>query len=106
MLIVHVFAHVKPDQVEAFREASLENARASLQEPGIARFDVVQELDDPTRFALLEVYRSEDDPARHKATPHYEKWRRSVEPMLAEPRARTRYRNLLPDDAGWEMPGA
>ena len=106
MYIVHVFVHVKPDQVEAFKAATLENARNSVQEPGIARFDVVQELEDPTRFALLEVYRTEDDPARHKQTAHYERWRDTVEPMLAEPRHRVRYRNLAPDDPGWETPGA
>ena len=105
-LVVHVYAQVKPESVEAFREATLENARHSLEEPGIARFDVVQELEDPTRFALLEVYRTEDDPARHKQTAHYERWRDAVEPMLAEPRRRVRYRNLAPDDPGWETPGA
>ena len=106
MLIVHVYAHVKPEHVEAFREASLENARHSLKEPGIARFDLVQEIDDPTRFALLEVYRGEDDPPKHKQTAHYAKWAETVEPMLAEPRSRVRYRNLAPEDAGWETPGA
>ena len=106
MLIVHVFAHVKPEHVEAFRLACLENARASLKEPGVVRFDVVQQLDDPTRFALLEVYRTEEDTVRHKATEHYARWRDTVEPMLAEPRSRERYRNLWPDDAGWETVGA
>jgi autoinducer 2-degrading protein len=106
MLIVHVYAHVKPEHVEAFKEASLENARESLKEPGIARFDLVQEVDDPTRFALLEVYRTEADPAKHKETAHYARWRDTVEPMLAEPRSRTRYRNLAPADPGWETPGA
>jgi autoinducer 2-degrading protein len=106
MLIVHVYAHVKPEHIEAFKEASLENARESLKEPGIARFDLVQELDDPTRFALLEVYRTEADPAKHKETAHYARWRDAVEPMLAGPRSRTRYRNLAPADPGWETPGA
>ena len=106
MLIVHVHAHVKPEHVDAFREACLENARASLKEPGVARFDVVQEQGDPTRFALLEVYRTEEDTARHKATEHYARWRDKVEPMLAEPRTRVRYRNLWPEDPGWETPGA
>jgi autoinducer 2-degrading protein len=106
MLIIHVHVHVKPEHVEAFKAASLENARASLEEPGIARFDVVQQIDDPTRFALLEVYRSEEDTARHKATEHYARWRDAVEPMLAEPRSRERYRNLWPQDARWETTGA
>jgi len=105
MFIVHVYARVKPEHVEAFREASLENARESLKEPGVARFDLVQEIDDPTRFALLEVYRTEDDPAKHKETAHYAQWRDSVESMLAEPRTRTRYRNVAPADPGWETPG-
>jgi autoinducer 2-degrading protein len=106
MVIVHVYAHVKAEYVEAFREASLENARESLREPGVARFDLVEEVDRPTRFALLEVYRTEADTAKHKETPHYAKWRDTVESMLEEPRTRTRYRNLAPEDAGWETPGA
>jgi quinol monooxygenase YgiN len=106
MFIVHVYAQVKPEHVDAFREASLENARESLKEPGVARFDLVQEIDDPTRFALLEVYRTEDDPPKHKETAHYAKWRDRVEPMLVEPRSRTKYRNLAPADPGWETPGA
>ncbi len=106
MLIVHVYALVKPEHVDAFREASLENARESLKEPGVARFDLVQEVDDPTSFALLEVYRTEEDPAKHKETAHYAKWRDTVESMLVRPRARTRYRNLAPADPGWETPGA
>jgi autoinducer 2-degrading protein len=106
MLIVHVYAQVKPEHVEAFKEACLANARESLKEPGVARFDVVQEVEDPTRFALLEVYRTEADPARHKETAHYARWRDTAEPMLVAPRTRTLYRNLAPDDAGWETPGA
>jgi quinol monooxygenase YgiN len=106
MFIVHVYAQVKPEHVEAFRDASLENARESLKEPGIARFDLVQEVDDPTRFALLEVYRTEADPPKHKETAHYARWRDTVESMLVAPRTRTRYRNLAPADPGWETPGA
>jgi autoinducer 2-degrading protein len=101
MLIVHVFAHVKPDQVEAFKTATLENARNSVQEPGVARFDVIQQQDDPTRFVLVEVYRTPDDPARHKETTHYQKWRDTVVPMMAEPRSAIKYNNLYPDDQGW-----
>ena len=101
MLIVHVFAHVKLDQVEAFQAATLENARHSVEEPGIARFDVIQQADDPTRFVLVEVYHTPDDPARHKQTAHYATWRDTVEPMLAEPRASVRYVNVFPDDSGW-----
>ena len=101
MLVVHVFVHVKPDQVEVFKSATLENARNSVQEPGIARFDVIQQQDDPTRFVLVEVYRTPDDPARHKETAHYQKWRDTVAPMMAEPRSSIKYANLYPDDAGW-----
>jgi (4S)-4-hydroxy-5-phosphonooxypentane-2,3-dione isomerase len=101
MLIVHVHVHVKPDCIQAFKEASIENARKSIQEPGIARFDVIQQVDDPTQFVLVEVYRSEEDPARHKETAHYQKWRDTVAEMMAEPRQSTKFVNCFPDDAGW-----
>ena len=101
MFIVHVHVHVKSDSVDAFREASLENARNSVNEPGIARFDVIQQIDDPTRFLLLEVYRTPDDPAYHKETAHYQKWRDTVADMMAEPRAAVKYDNVFPDDPGW-----
>jgi autoinducer 2-degrading protein len=101
MLIIHVQVRVKPECVEAFQQASLENARQSIQEPGIARFDVVQQADDPTRFVLVEVYRTEEAPAKHKETAHYAKWRDTVADMMAEPRSSTRYRNLCPSDAQW-----
>jgi autoinducer 2-degrading protein len=101
MFIVHVFTHVKSDQVEAFKAATLENARESMQEPGIARFDVVQQRDDPTRFVLVEVYRTPDDPARHKETAHYQKWRDTVADMMAEPRFSVKYTEVFPDDLAW-----
>ena len=101
MLIVHVFVHVKPDQVEAFKAATVANARASVQEPGVARFDFVQQNDDPTRFVLVEAYRSEEAPAAHKLTAHYQTWRDTVEAMMAEPRSSVKFTNLFPDDAGW-----
>ena len=101
MLIVHVFVHVKADQVEAFKVASVENARNSVQEPGIARFDVIQQRDDPTRFVLVEVYRTSDDPARHKETAHYQRWRDTVADMMAEPRTSVKYTNVFPDEQGW-----
>ena len=96
MLIVHVFVHVKPDQVDAFKAATIENARNSVQEPGIARFDVIQQQDDPTRFVLVEVYRTPDDPARHKETAHYLKWRETVADWMAEPRQGINYQGLFP----------
>jgi quinol monooxygenase YgiN len=101
MYIVQVHVHVKPDQIEAFKAATLENARNSLQEPGIARFDVIQQADDPTRFVLVEVYRTADDPARHKETAHYNRWREIAESMLAEPRTRTIYNNVFPNEEDW-----
>ena len=101
MFIVHVHVHVKPESVEAFKEATIENARNSVQEPGIARFDVVQQRDDPTRFVLVEVYRTPDDPAQHKETAHYATWRDTVADMMAEPRSSVKYDNICPDDAGW-----
>ena len=104
MLIVHVFVHVKPDAVDAFSAATLENARNSVEEPGVVRFDVVQQEDDPTRFLLIEIYRTATDPARHKETAHYLTWRDTVEPMMAEPRRSVKYRALAPDGAGWEYP--
>ena len=101
MRIVHVFVHVKADCVEAFEAASIENARMSVREPGIARFDVIQQADDPTRFVLVEVYRTAEDPARHKNTPHYAKWRDTVADMMAEPRSAVNYQNVWPGEDGW-----
>ena len=101
MFVVHVFAHVKPESVEAFKEATLENARNSVQEPGIARFDVVQQLDDPKRFVLVEAYRTPGDPADHKKTAHYQKWRETVVDMMAEPRSSVKYANVFPEEDGW-----
>jgi autoinducer 2-degrading protein len=101
LLVVHVHVHVKPECVAAFREATLANARASVQEPGVARFDVCQQADDATRFVLVEVYRSADAPARHKETAHYATWRDAVAPMMASPRTSVKFANMFPDDAGW-----
>lgn len=101
MLIVHVFAHVKPDSIEAFRQASVENARHSVKEPGVARFDVIQQADDPSRFVLVEVYRTPEAPAAHKETAHYQAWRDAVAPVMAEPRASVKYANVFPADPDW-----
>jgi autoinducer 2-degrading protein len=101
MLIVHVHVHVNPEHVEAFKEASVENARNSIQEPGIARFDVIQQADDPTRFILVEIYRTAEAPAAHKETAHYAKWRDTVAPMMAEARSSTKFANVFPGDEGW-----
>jgi quinol monooxygenase YgiN len=101
MLIVHVHVRVKPEAVAAFIKATLDNASASVREPGIARFDVVQQQEDPTRFVLIEAYRTPDAPAAHKQTAHYQAWRETVEPLMAEPRRSLKFNNLFPDDAGW-----
>jgi autoinducer 2-degrading protein len=101
MYIVHVYVHVKPEYLDAFKEITRDNARHSVQEPGIARFDVVQSLEEPTRFVLVEVYRDQDAPARHKETAHYNRWAEGVAHMLAEPRTRARFENIFPGDEGW-----
>ena len=101
MHVVHVHVHVKPEFVEDFRRASLENASKSIKEPGIARFDVMQQADDPTRFVLVEIYRTPEDPARHKETSHYQNWRNKVENMMAEPRKSIKYTNVFPMDKEW-----
>ncbi len=101
MHIVHVQIHVKPECIEAFREATIENARASVRETGIARFDVLQQTDDPSRFVFVEVYRDAAAPAAHKSTAHYAKWSEAVAPMMAEPRQRATFTNIFPPDTGW-----
>ena len=101
MFIVHVQVHVKPECVDAFKEATLDNARNSVGEPGIARFDVVQDNADPTHFVLVEAYRTPDDPAKHKETAHYAAWRDAVADMMAQPRTSVKYTNVFPDDDGW-----
>ena len=95
MLIVHVHVHVKPGSIETFKAATQENARHSLQEPGIARFDIVQQQDDATRFVLVEVYRTADAPAAHKLTAHYALWRDTVAEMMAEPRTSVKYTDVF-----------
>jgi len=101
MLIVHVHVRVKPESVADFRQATIENARSSVREPGIARFDFVEQKDDPTRFVLIEVYRTPEGVAAHRETAHYAKWRDAVAPMMAEPRERTEYKPVFPDPQGW-----
>jgi len=101
MLIVHVHVHVKPELVEAFKAATVENARESVREAGIARFDVMQRGDDAARCVLVEVYRTAEAAARHKETAHYQAWRDAVAPMMAEPRASVKYSELFPPESGW-----
>lgn len=101
MLVVQVHVHVKPEAIESFKQLSIANARESVKEPGIARFDVVQQQDDPTRFVLVEVYRSVEATAAHKETKHYQTWRDAVAPMMAEPRSSVKFANVFPEDRNW-----
>lgn len=98
MLVVHIYCRVKPEMVEAFKAATVENARHSVKEPGIARFDVMQQTDDPTRFVLVEAYRTDEARASHRETAHYYAWKQHAEPMLAEERTRASYSNVFPGD--------
>ena len=101
MLVVHVQIHVKPEFIEAFKLATIANARESVKEPGIARFDFVQRQDDPARFVLVEAYRSAEANAAHKETKHYQLWRDTVAPMMAEPRSSVKFENVFPEDQNW-----
>lgn len=103
MLVVQISIHVKPEYVEAFKQATLANARASLHEPGIARFDILQQQDDPTRFVFIEAYRNAEAPAAHKETAHYATWRDTVAPMMAEPRSSVKLHNVYPPDQPYGM---
>lgn len=102
MFIAHVFVQVKEGMIEEFKQATVENAMNSIKEPGVARFDFVQQQDDPTRFVLVEVYRTEDDPAKHKETEHYKKWRDTVADMMLVPRYAIKYSNVHPNEEGWD----
>ncbi len=101
LLIVHVYVRVKSGTETAFVAASQANASESLQEPGVIRFDVIQQQADPTCFLLVEIYHNEDAAAAHKNTAHYLTWRDAVADMMAEPRRSVRYTNVFPEDAGW-----
>ncbi|MBI5027455.1 MAG: antibiotic biosynthesis monooxygenase [Actinobacteria bacterium] len=94
MLIVHVSVRVLPEAVEAFIDATGANAHASRLEPGVVRFDVVQALDDPTRFVLVEAYRDDAAAVAHKETAHYATWRDTVAPMMAGPRTSQRFADV------------
>ena len=101
MHIVHVYVHVKNESIDPFIKATLINASNSLKEEGIARFDVVQDAKDLTRFILVEVYKTPDDALKHKETEHYKTWRDTVAEMMAEPRTGVTYKNIFPDENGW-----
>lgn len=104
MLVVHVHVHVLPEQVDAFIAATRANSAASLTEPGVARFDVIQQADDPTRFVLVEAYKTADAPAAHKETAHYAVWRDAVAPMMASPRSSVKFQSVCPEEARWATP--
>jgi (4S)-4-hydroxy-5-phosphonooxypentane-2,3-dione isomerase len=101
MQIVHVHVKVKPEFIEDFKQATIENARKSVKEAGISRFDVIQQSDDPTKFILVEVYKTAEAPAAHKETAHYAHWRDAVVEMMAEPRQGIKYTNIFPADENW-----
>ncbi len=101
LLVVHVDVAVVPDQVDAFLDATQENAVASRDEPGVVRFDVLSDRADPGHVVLVEIYRDEAAAAAHKETPHYQRWRETVAPMMARPRQATRYVNTSPEDGEW-----
>ena len=101
MFIVLVYAHLKPEFISAFKEAAIENARNSVLEPGIARFDVIQQQDDASRFILVEVYRSAEAQVKHKETAHYLRWRDTVAEMTVEPRTSVKFDPIFPDEKDW-----
>lgn len=106
MLVVHVHVHVKPEAIDAFIAATRLNSSESLKEPGVARFDLIQEVDDPGHFVLIEAYKSSEAPAAHKATAHYAAWRDAVADMMASPRSSVKFESLCPEDARWSTPPA
>lgn len=102
MYIVHVNVHVKENFIDMFKILTIENAKDSILEPGIVRFDIVQQHDDPAKFVLVEVYRSFEDTTKHKLTEHYIRWRDAVSHMMEEPRTSVKFYNVFPEDEGWE----
>jgi (4S)-4-hydroxy-5-phosphonooxypentane-2,3-dione isomerase len=101
MFIVLVYVSVQPKDVDAFIHSTLENAKNSRLEPGVARFDVIQEKEDPTKFVLIEAYYTTEDAVKHKETSHYACWRDQVVDMMAEPRRSVKYSNVFPEENGW-----
>lgn len=102
MYIVHVSIKVKEEAIVAFRDATIQNAENSVLEEGVARFDVLQQQDDPTKFLLVEVYLSTEDQAKHRLTEHFKKWREDVVDLIAEPYSIVTYDNIFPDELGWK----
>ena|SRR5205807_3939685 len=101
MHIMHVHIRIKPEHIDAFKEATIQNAASSRQEPGVARFDFIQQADDPARFMLIEVYRDPEALTKHRESAHFNTWAGKVADMFAEPRTRSFYTNVFPPDADW-----
>jgi len=106
MLVVHVHARVRPERVDDFLAATMPNAQSSLTEPGVLRFDVIQDAADPAHVVLVEVYRDAEAAAAHKETAHYATWRDAVADMMAEPRASTKFSAVFPTTERWATPPA
>jgi len=106
MLVVIVNIHVRPECVEEFIKVTKINAECSLKEPGITRFDFLQEDNDPTRFILIEAYKTIADPAKHRETVHYKTWKEKVASIMLEPRSKMDYTNLYPPDSDWKKTNA
>ncbi len=102
MYIIHVHVHVKPEAIDKFKEVTLENARNSVLEPGIVQFECFQQTEDPTRFTLVEVYRTPEDQLLHRETQHYKNWRDVVGFIQVEPRLGVIYRSVYPDESEWK----
>lgn len=101
MIIVHVRTAVNPDSIDAFINATLKNAQNSINEPGVIRFDFIQQADSPSNFLLIEIFKNEDAAAKHKQTPHYIKWRDAVETMMSQPRNSIKYKAIYPEEKKW-----
>lgn len=104
MLVVHVHVRAVPAAVEGFLAVTLANAQASLLEPGVLRFDVLQDESDPAHVVLVEVYRDTDAAAAHKQTAHYATWRDTVADMMAEPRSSAKFAGVFPAPERWATP--
>jgi (4S)-4-hydroxy-5-phosphonooxypentane-2,3-dione isomerase len=101
MLVVHVHVHVKPEDLDEFIVETRLNAAASLEEPGVRRFDVLQEEAEATHVVLNEVYVDSSAADAHKQTAHYARWRDAVAGMMARPRSSTRFAAVFPAEDGW-----
>uniref|UniRef100_A0A0G4GPB0 ABM domain-containing protein n=1 Tax=Chromera velia CCMP2878 TaxID=1169474 RepID=A0A0G4GPB0_9ALVE len=101
LLCVFVDVQVTPGGESLFIEASKANAANSIKEPGVSRFDLLQNVEDPSNFVLVEVYNSKEGPARHKETAHYKCWRETVESIMARPRQALKFQTVFPSRVHW-----